>query len=144
MSYKGIDPNGINQISQSLLSVDVNGVRQATISTESVDIINNLNVEGSVSASQFTGSGVGLYDIPTEALSADAASKIISGSSSAVVSPNKGLNINVDTHISGTLNVSESLTVGGVISGDGSGITNISAESIGDIDRIKSGSWNDR
>lgn len=140
MSYKGIDPNGINQISQSLVSLYVNGERQIDISTENVDIINDLNVQGSVSASIFSGSGEELFNIPPTALTTDAQNQIFSGSATASISPNKGFKVNVDTSISGALNVSESLTVGGVISGDGSGITNINADSIGDIDRLKSGS----
>ena len=158
MAYIGKDPNGINQISQSLLSIDVNGLEQVTISTESVDINTKLTVEGSISASQITGSGAGLYDIPSEALTADAASKILSGSEFAQISPDNGLVVSTDTRITGSLFVSnsldvngdvevtgsifvsQSLTVGGIITGDGSGITNIDAGAVGDIDRLKSGS----
>ena len=38
MEYGGKNPNGINQVSQSLLSIDVQGVEQVNISTSSVDI----------------------------------------------------------------------------------------------------------
>src|SRR5210317_25446 len=140
MKFTGKDPNGINQISQSLLSIDVNGVEQVTVSTESVDINTKLTVEGSISASQITASGAGLYDIPSEALTADAASKILSGSVSASISPNKGLKINSKTEVSGALYVSESVVIGGTFFGDASGLTNIPADALGDLNQLKSGS----
>jgi len=71
MEYGGKNPNGINQVSQSLLSIDVQGVEQATISTSSVDINTSLNVDNSVTASSFSGSfrgdGSELNNIPTSA-----------------------------------------------------------------------------
>ena len=79
MEYGGKNPNGINQVSQSLLSIDVQGVEQLNISTSSVDINTSLNVESGITASSFTGSFTGsfkgdgsqLESIPTTALTGD-------------------------------------------------------------------------
>ena len=49
------------------------------------------------------------------------------------------LQIIANTQITGSLNVSSSISAS-LFRGDGSGLTNINASSIGDIDRIKSGS----
>ena len=160
MKYAGKNPNGINQVSQSLLSVDVNGVQQLTVSTASLDINTKLSVTNGVLASSYTGSafsgskfvgsqfsgsfsgsfsgdGSNLTKIPFEGLTADAQSKIQSGDGTARISNDK-LSINVNTDITGSL-----LTTGTVsasfLRGDGSNITNISAASIGDINRLKSG-----
>jgi len=56
MTYIGKDPNGINQLSQSLLSIDVNGVEQVTISNTEIGINTKLSVENGVSATSYTGS----------------------------------------------------------------------------------------
>jgi hypothetical protein len=73
--------------------------------TGSVDVL------GNISASMFSGSGRGLFDIPRSALADDAltANLIFSGSATASISPNRGLQINVDTTIDGNLYVSESI-----------------------------------
>ena len=90
MEYGGKNPNGINQVSQSLLSIDVQGVEQINISTSSVDISTSLNVEGGITASSYSGSFVGdgseLINIPPEALTPEAQSKIFDGSVSASIS----------------------------------------------------------
>jgi hypothetical protein len=52
---------------------------------------------------------------------------------------NNPLQLKSDTQISGSLNVSSSITAS-LFRGDGSGLFNISAASIGDINQIKSGS----
>ena len=52
---------------------------------------------------------------------------------------NNPLKLKSDTQLSGSLNVSSSIS-SSLFRGDGSGLFNISAESIGDINRIKSGS----
>ena len=86
MKYEGKTPNGINQVSQSLLSIDVQGVEQINISTSSVDINTSLNVENDVIASSFSGSfrgdGSELNNIPTSALTGDIA-RIAEGSATA-------------------------------------------------------------
>jgi len=61
MEYGGKNPNGINQVSQSLLSIDVQGVEQINISTASVDINTSLNVEGGITASSYSGSYTGSF-----------------------------------------------------------------------------------
>ena len=128
-----------------LLSVDVNGVEQMTISTASVGINTSLDVTDIVTAREFTGSfsgsmqgdGSGLTNIPASSLDGDV-TRIALGSSTASIDETK-LSINVQTDITGALNVS-GLVSASALKGDGSQITNISAGSIGDIDRLKSGS----
>ena len=56
MAYKGKNPNGINQVSQSLLSIDVNGIEQVTLSTTEVNINTKLSVDNGVLANSYTGS----------------------------------------------------------------------------------------
>ena len=93
MKYGGKNPNGINQVSQSLLSIDVQGIEQINISTASVDINTSLNIEGAITASSYTGSfsgsfkgdGSQLLNIPPEALTSDAQSKIFDGDRKSVV-----------------------------------------------------------
>jgi len=60
--------------------------------TGSVELKNNLFVEGNISASMFTGSGAGLFDIPRSAFSGDAF-RIASGSVTASVSPHEGFKV---------------------------------------------------
>jgi cytoskeletal protein CcmA (bactofilin family) len=59
------------------------------------------NVSGS-----FTGSGMGLYDIPASGITGLELNKIASGSATASISPNNGLRINVKTEVTGSLTVS--------------------------------------
>jgi len=73
------------------------------------------NVSGS-----FTGSGVGLYDIPASGITGLELNKIASGSATASISPNNGLRINTKTEVTGSLTVSgDTYTSGNVyITGD--------------------------
>ena len=143
MEYGGKNPNGINQVSQSLLSIDVQGVEQINISTSSVDINTSLNVEGGITASSYSGSFVGdgseLINIPPEALTPEAQSKIFDGSVSASISEEGGFVVNTSASISGGIFATGEIS-GGFISGDGTGLFNVPAEALGDIDRLKSGS----
>ena len=135
--YEGRNPNGINQISQSLLSIDVAGDREILISTSSVEITSTLKVNGPISASMYSGSGKGLFDIPTTALTGDI-SRIARGNATASVQQNK-FSVNVNTDITGSLRVTGEVSAS-FLKGDGSGIFNIPASALGDLDRIKSGS----
>ena len=141
MEYGGKNPNGINQVSQSLLSIDVQGVEQATISTSSIDINTSLNVDNSVTASSFSGSfrgdGSELNNIPTTALTGDIA-RIAEGSATASVESGTTFDITGDTTITGSLNVDSPISASRY-DGDGSGLYNVPASALGDIDRIKSG-----
>ena len=143
MEYGGKNPNGINQVSQSLLSIDVQGVEQINISTSSVDINTSLNLEGWITASSYSGSFVGdgseLINIPPEALTPEAQSKIFDGSVSASISEEGGFVVNTSASISGGIFATGEIS-GGFISGDGTGLFNVPAEALGDIDRLKSGS----
>ena len=161
MKYIGKNPNGINQVSQSLLSVDVNGVQQLTVSTASLDINTKLSVTNGVLASSYTGSvfsgskfvgsqfsgsfsgslsgdGSNITNIPFEGLTTDAQSKIQSGAGTARISNDK-LSINVSTDITGSVLATGTVSAS-FLAGDGSQLTNISAGSIGDISTLKSGS----
>ena len=146
MEYGGKNPNGINQVSQSLLSIDVQGVEQINISTSSVDINTSLNVEGGITASSFSGSFTGsfkgdgsqLESIPTTALTGDIG-RIAEGSATASVLNGTSFEVNVPTNITGDTNIVGDISAS-VFRGDGAGLYNIPADALGDIDRLKSGS----
>ena len=108
MEYLGKSPNGLNQLSSSLVGLFVSGSKIADFSSASV------NVVGSVTAS-----GIQAYEIDSFG--------------------NLPLEIKSNTQITGSLAVSSSIS-SSLFRGDGSGLFNIAANSIGDIDRIKSGS----
>ena len=58
MEYNGKNPNGINQLSQSLLSIDVNGTEEVRIHLDKVIINNRLDVTESIYSPQITGSSI--------------------------------------------------------------------------------------
>ena len=113
MEFNGKSPNGLNQLSASLVSLFVSGGAVINVSPQSVNVLTDI-----------TASGVQTSEI----------------------NPSVGgtLSIQGNTKITGSLLVSSSISASSVVantlSGDGSGITNIPAAAIGDIDRIKSGS----
>jgi cytoskeletal protein CcmA (bactofilin family) len=63
------------------------------------------NISGS-----FTGSGIGLYDIPASGITGLELNRISEGSATASISQANGLRINVNTEITGALNVSGDIT----------------------------------
>lgn len=78
---------------------------------------------GSFSGS-FQGNGSGLTDIPASGIVGLNLSRIASGSATASISPNLGLQVNVPTSIDGTLAVTGSITAGNIISaGSNSSLT---------------------
>src|SRR6056300_1428480 len=143
MEYGGKNPNGINQVSQSLLSIDVQGVEQVNISTSSVDINTSLYVENNITASNisgsYTGDGSELFNIPPEALTQDAQNKIFDGNVTASISEADGFVVNTSASFEGDIIATGEIS-GVFISGDGRGLFNVPAEALGDIDRLKSGS----
>ena len=113
MVFNGKSPNGLNQVSASVISLNVSGSSVFNASSGS------LNVFGGV-----TGSSVQTNIIGT---------------------PNNGtLQLKANTQITGSLAVSSTISGSTIFAnnfvGDGSGITNIPASAVGDIDRLKSGS----
>jgi hypothetical protein len=60
----------------------------------SLTVTGSINVSGSVSASVFSGSGAGLFNIPAGSIVGLNLSQITSGSVSASISPNNGLQVN--------------------------------------------------
>ena len=58
----------------------------------------------------FTGSGIGLYDIPASGITGLELNRISDGSATASISQANGLRINVSTEITGALNVSGNIT----------------------------------
>jgi len=101
------------QISGSL------GVTGSTVFTGSVGITGSLNVTGSLIATEanitgsFTGSffgdGGGLTNIPASGIVGLNLSQIASGSATASISPDGGLQVNTNTTITGSLTVSGSV-----------------------------------
>jgi hypothetical protein len=100
-----------------ILSKDGNNAIDLTGNIEGNTIsgvtINNLtgttayiqNISGS-----FTGSGIGLYDIPASGITGLELNRISEGSATASISQANGLRINVNTEITGALNVSGDIT----------------------------------
>jgi len=134
------------------------------------ELSGSLGVSGSLSASMFSGSGEGLFDIPRSALAPDAllSNLIATGSITASLNPDGGMNVNTfttitgglfvkaeqtpgeaevslielgdSTRISGSVFISSSITAS-LFQGDGSGLFNIPAAQLsGDSPRIASGS----
>jgi len=108
MEYLGGNPNGLNQLSSSLVALYVSGSRIVDFSSAS------LNVVGKITAS-----GVQTYEIDSFG--------------------NLPLEVKSNTQITGSLSISSSITAS-LFRGDGSGLFNINADAIGDINQIKSGS----
>jgi hypothetical protein len=128
MTYIGKDPNGLNQLSSSLVAIFVSGSRVADFGTGS------LQVYGDVSASFIKGDGSGLFNISAEAIGD--INRIKSGSAELSISPNKGLEGNTNLTLSGSaiitgsLNVGNDLTVSGRISAEVIDVTFISSSVI--------------
>jgi hypothetical protein len=90
-----------------MMAGTINLVNSINIPAE-IKLIGETKVIGNVTASMFTGSGAGLFDIPLSALSREVF-RIASGSVTASVSPNRGLV--VDSFQSGS-NFSGSVQIG--------------------------------
>ena len=144
-SFIGKNPNGLNQVSSSVISLYVSGSAIINASPLSVSVVNgiplsastietsiietpstgsltinsNVLITGSVSASLFQGDGSGLFNI--QASSIGDINQLKSGSAVANISPNRGLQINVPTSISGAVYITGStimygdLNISGVI-----------------------------
>ena len=139
---------GIGTTTDAGYKLDVNGTGRFTnnlIVTGSLTVSGSSTLtnigpaifSGSVSTNDvFTGSGAGLFDIPASGITGLNLSQIASGSTTASISPDLGFQVNTSASITGSLSVS------GVITGSGAGITNISASSIVglNLSQIASGS----
>ncbi len=108
MEYLGKSPNGLNQLSSSLVALFVSGSKIVDFSSASMNVVGKI-----------TASGVQTYEIDSFGT--------------------LPLELKANTQISGSLAISSSITAS-LFRGDGSGLFNIQASSIGDIDRLKSGS----
>ena len=112
MAIAGKNPNGLNQLSSSLVSLFVSGSDIVSFTSESVNFVGKI-----------TASAVETYEIGTKG--------------------DARLNIKDTTQLTGSLYISENASASlfeGSFKGDGSQLSNIPASSIGDIDRLKSGS----
>jgi hypothetical protein len=76
------------------------------LQTSSFNTFTSSYTTGSFTGS-FIGDGIGLYNIPASSVTGLNLNKIISGSVSASISPNRGLEINTDVYIDGTLTAKE-------------------------------------
>ena len=83
MAYIGKNPNGLNSLSSSLVSLYVSGSSIVDFETGSVQIY------GSISSSLFEGNGAGLFNISAEGIGD--INRLKSGSAELVISPNNGL-----------------------------------------------------
>jgi len=111
-------------------SVDDAGFfRVESTSSVTIELSGSAFISGSVSASVFSGSGAGLFDIPRSAFTGDAF-RIASGSVTASVSPNEGFKVeslDSGSQFTGSLRVSGSIYAesGSQFVGDGGGLRNI-------------------
>jgi hypothetical protein len=80
-----------------------------TVNTGSISITGDIS--GSIFTGSFKGDGSQLYNIPYSGVTGLELNKIVSGSVSASISPNRGLEINTDTTITGSLTISGSNTL---------------------------------
>jgi hypothetical protein len=97
-------------IQNGLLNFDT-----ANSAISSSGIITAKSFTGSLFTGSFKGDGSQLYNIPASGVTGLNLNKIISGSVSASISPDKGLEINTNTIISGALSISGITTLGGSI-----------------------------
>ena len=121
--------------------------------TGSVDITGSLEITGSLRAIQitgsvsgsFTGDGAGLFNIPRSAFTGDAF-RIASGSATASISPNRGLEVNTGVSIRDFLIVTssgifKSTVTASMFSGSGKGLFDIPISALSqEVFRIASGS----
>jgi hypothetical protein len=127
MQFNGKDPNGLNLNSVNSISLFVSGSPIINASSESVSVVGNFTasavqtniigtgggstlqirgntqISGSITASLFRGDGGGLFNISATALGD--LDRLKSGSATAIISPNLGLQVNTNTNIAGNLNV---------------------------------------
>lgn len=110
---------GQETITGSFIVTDGVGVINRGIISENSDLIltsgSNIYVEngGIVSGSEIWGDGSHLINIPVSGITGLELNKIVSGSVSASISPNRGFVVNTDTTITGSVNISGSLLISG-------------------------------
>jgi len=95
-----LDKSGNNDIDLTG-NIEGNTISGVTITSLTGSTAYIANLSGS-----FTGSGIGLYDIPASGITGLELNRIASGSATASISPNNGLRINVKTEVTGSLTVS--------------------------------------
>ena len=109
------------------LSQIASGSTTASISPDlGFQVNTSSSITGSLSVSGIiTGSGAGLYDVPSTAIVGLNLSQIASGSSTASISPDSGFQINTDTKVTGSLIVTGISTFTGAITGNGGFLGNL-------------------
>lgn len=73
-----------------------------TTNTGSINLIGDITASGNISGS-FIGDGSGLYNIPSSGVTGLELNKIVSGSVSASISPNRGLEVNTSVNLGGSV-----------------------------------------
>ena len=113
---KGLEINANTVITGSLIVTNGIGYIDTGLIAQNSDLLltsgSNVYVEngGIVSASQVWGDGSHLINIPASGVTGLELYKIVSGSVSASISPDRGLEINTDTTITGSLTITGSTT----------------------------------
>jgi hypothetical protein len=112
-SYIGNGAGLYNIPAAGIVGLNLSQISSGSVSA-SIDPVNGLRINTNVTAISFTGSftgsyvgsGAGLYNIPASGITGLNLSQISSGSVSASISPDLGLQINTDTFIAANLSVS--------------------------------------
>ncbi len=112
-SFRG-DGSELNKIPTSAIADDITRIAEcnATASVSNgttLEVSVDTNIDGILSASLYRGDGGGLYNVPADAIGD--IDKLKSGSAVAIISPNQGLRVNVNTDIAGTLDVTGNTTL---------------------------------
>lgn len=92
-------------------AIDLTGnIEGNTISGVTINNLTGTTAYIANASGSFTGSGMGLYDIPASGITGLELNRIASGSATASISPNGGLKVNTNTEITGALIVTGDIT----------------------------------
>ena len=106
-------PSGAIVLNPGYGGVEING------SNPDLKVNGNVNVDGYISSStNFRGDGSGLFNVPISGVTNLSVNKIYSGSVSASISPDRGLEVNTDLSVSGSV-------TGSFFVGDGSHLSKV-------------------
>lgn len=109
-------------------NIEGNAISNVTITSLTGTTAYIRNVSGS-----FTGSGIGLYDIPASGITGLELDKISSGIATASISSTDGLRVNTKAEVTGSMIVTGDQTIGGNLAVTGTTIFGGSSEFLNDV-----------